>query len=200
MNRDLRAMLGKARELLEEVRVWWQKRTPVVRIADVRDGQFVRIAGRIVDGEPLTAPITARTCVCFDAGVFGHAQLDRRRDVIGEPMFAWQTLTRRLHGRPFVVDDGSGTALVDPRGAVVQLRLDVRTDSLTGYPEADAELAALRGQHDKIEWGEGVLQVGEDVVALARAMVGRADDPALYRASSDARVHLAGAPERAAHH
>ncbi|HVK75071.1 MAG TPA: hypothetical protein VM734_17200 [Kofleriaceae bacterium] len=115
-------------------------------------------------------------------------------------MFAWQTLTRRLHGRPFVVDDGSGTALVDPRGAVVQLRLDVRTDSLTGYPEADAELAALRGQHDKIEWGEGVLQVGEDVVALARAMVGRADDPALYRASSDARVHLAGAPERAAHH
>ncbi|HVK75072.1 MAG TPA: hypothetical protein VM734_17205 [Kofleriaceae bacterium] len=64
MNRDLRAMLGKARELLEEVRVWWQKRTPVVRIADVRDGQFVRIAGRIVDGEPLTAPITARRCVC----------------------------------------------------------------------------------------------------------------------------------------
>lgn len=195
---DLDRVVAGVRSVGDRIAVWWRKREPLARVADLVDGQFVRVAGVVVEGGALTAPITGRTCVCFDAGVLGYGPVPGRVDGLGHPVTMWKPLARRLQGTPFVLEDDSGRAVVDPRGAVVQMKLDVRVPSLESYPHADPDLARLHAQADQVEFGEGVLVIGDEVVVLARAQLANASNPGRYRTPADTRVHLVGAPDRAA--
>jgi hypothetical protein len=189
-------------------------RTLVRTIRDVVDGRWIKVVGRVVayEGASLTAPITGRGCVCFDAAVWSHER------VPGDGVDDWlthdlagvidielprkrQLLARSLRGAPFVIEDATGRAVVDPRGAFVRLTHDFKH----GGPDDDGRTLAvvdrtfldgveLRGH---IEYWEGVLELGETVVVsgvvtMPAAATGRGE---LYRGSGDQRVRISGSAE-----
>jgi hypothetical protein len=131
-----------------------------------RRPEIVRVVGKVVaaDGELLVAPLTGRRCVCFDAAVHGH-----ERDELG--LVTVVLLTRSLRGKPFVIDDGSAQAHVDPRGAYVRLFLDHREGGvnvkLGRPPLADPEFVAGLRMKAHPEYVEGVLTIGEEVEGFA---------------------------------
>jgi len=159
-------------------------------IARVRRGDWVRVSGRIADGGVLVAPITGRACVCFDA-VVARARGPGQLEVV----------LRAVRGTPFVIDDGTGKALVDPRGAYVRVVYDhsLREGELDDGDIADPEFAAELAGADPagLRFEEGVLAVGETVVVEGLVAHGAGDDP-VYRRLADTQVRLAGGPDRAA--
>ncbi|KAB2888432.1 MAG: hypothetical protein F9K40_20505 [Kofleriaceae bacterium] len=162
---------------------------PNVKIARAPVGKYVRIVGQIVDGGTLVAPITGRACVSFDAVV-----LDEDGD---DP----NVLARGLRGTPFVVDDGTGKILVDPRGAYIHVVYDQsEVGTLDTAKVADPDLLApLAGRTDHLRFDEGVLTIGEyvAVTGLVSAAGSAADDP-VYRRLAPTELRLAGAPDRPA--
>lgn len=165
---------------------------PRVRIADAPRGKYVRVVGRIVDGGSLVAPITGRACVSFDAVVLAPA-----RGAPGGPT----VVARGVRGTPFVIDDGSGKILVDPRGAFIRVVYDhsVEAGALERERVADPDfIAGLEGQAG-LRYDEGVLTIGETVVVsgLVGEATGGADDP-VYRRLAPTTLRLTGAPDRPA--
>lgn len=135
----------------------------VRKIGDAVDGKWLKFVGKVVacEGEPLVAPLSGRTCACFDAAHWSSS---------GE------LLTRTLRGTPFVIEDGTGRALVDPRGAFVRLTHDFKQ---RGYEEAS----------------EGVLEIGESVLVSGFVQVTASGDAGIYRVSADTRVRVVGSRE-----
>jgi hypothetical protein len=156
-------------------------------IAAAPDGRFVCVVGKVVGIGDLQAPVTGRPCAAYDVAV--REGPDR------------QLVARRMLGAPFLVDDGTGKAVVDPRGAYLQLDM-----SLVGEGTPDR----LRPLHDPTvlprgsDWfflDEGLVQVGDRVVVMAMARHRLDVDGAeLYRAldTPPGTIALVGSPDRAA--
>jgi len=160
---------------------------PRVTIARAAPGEFVRVVGRIVDGGSLVAPITGRTCVSFDA-VVRH----------GGPRTEDAVVTRGVRGTPFVIDDGTGKALIDPRGAYIRVVYDhsVLDGAVERAKVADPDfLAGATGAG--LQFEEGVLTLGE-VVAVDGLIGDVGGDDPVYRRLADTRVRVTGARDRAA--
>src|SRR5438105_11695536 len=77
-----------------------------VDIAELREGRTGRIVGKVGDGETLQAPFTARSCVFYEATV----EEFRSSGKTG----SWRQVVREARGVPFVLDDGTGRAIIDP--------------------------------------------------------------------------------------
>src|SRR5690606_11120435 len=88
---------------------------PRVDIAELREGRTGRVVGRVGDGETLSAPFTGRSCVFYEATVEEY----RSSGMTG----SWRQVVREAVGVPFVLDDGTGRAIVDPRG--VRVAVDI---------------------------------------------------------------------------
>jgi hypothetical protein len=178
---------------------------PVRALSEATEGKFMRFVGRVVaaEGELLTAPLTGRRCVAFDAAVFDY--------VLRFDSFAFhhpvehsepRLLTRTLRAMPFMVEDPTGRALVDPRGAFVRLTIDHRQggsgSKITKVQVVDTSfLPHARPNEDK-EYVEGVLEIGEEVVVTGLVQMPGAGDASLYRANADARLRIVGAADRPA--
>ncbi len=162
---------------------------PEVTVKSATAGKYVRIVGKIVDGGTLVAPITGRTCVSFDAVVL----VDRD----GPP----HVVARGLRGTPFIVDDGTGRILVDPRGAFIHVIYDKsQVGPLDPAKVADPELLAPLGTNTKgLRFDEGVLAIGEHVAVsgLVSRAGSAADDP-VYRRLAATELRLTGGPNRPA--
>lgn len=158
-----------------------------VSIQDATPGGFVRVVGRIVDGGSLVAPITGRTCVSFDAVIL--------RPAAGGP----QIVTRGMRGTPFVVDDGTGKILVDPRGAYIQVVYDhSEVGPLDLAKVSDPEFVAEVDRASELRFDEGVLTIGEQVSVTGLVTAVGDGDEAGYRRLATTGLRLTGAPDRPA--
>jgi hypothetical protein len=160
----------------------------LVTVAKAEVGRYQRVVGRIVDGGTLVAPITGRACVSFDA-------------VILEVGPGRKVVTRGLRGTPFIVDDGSGKILVDPRGAYIQVVYDKsEVGRLDETEVADPDLLApIAGKTGNLRFDEGVLAIGEQVTVSGMITeVSSADDDPVYRRLASTELCIAGAADRPA--
>jgi hypothetical protein len=174
-----------------------------VTIADAKPGAFVRIVGIVIEGGELRAPISGRACVCYDAAITGKPQAVDRYGLraVGSGTVKSPVLTRRLQVAPFVIDDGTGRALVDARGAYVRLNLDYRSRGPGAIPTScDPEMIPVGLRPIDVVFVEGILRIGENVVVDAMVADGTdAEDASLYRAASPPRIRLVGGATRSAH-
>jgi len=160
-------------------------------IGAARSGEIVRITGRVQSvAEPLVAPISLRKCAYYEAIV--------ERGVKGGP----DRIGHELRGHAFLVRDGSGVALVDPRGAAAVITYDVSGEfgrPLTPPDELPDEVDALLRRNDVtvsrtksafepvIAWREGVLAEGELVTVVGRCQWEDAEG-AGYRGEGEKRL------------
>ncbi len=157
---------------------------PRTTIAAARPGAFVRLVGKIVDGGSLVAPITGRGCVSFDAAI---------TDGRGVPV------RRGVRGTPFVIDDGTGTALVDPRGAFIRVVYDhsVVGGAFDRAAVADPDFVTDLVAGETLRFEEGVLTIGE-TIAVDGLIAGAGGDDPVYRRLAETGVRIGGAPDRPA--
>jgi len=182
---------------------WWF--TPVQRrrrrlraalpwpIAELPEGVLGRVIGqaRTLDG-PLIAPLSGRRCPAHEI-VLSENTHNSHRDLAGE-----------ARGVPFLLEDDSGRAVIDPAGAEYALDLDRRAaggSEHTTRPELAAMferlgLASTLGTQRMISLREGVIEPGERVSVLGVAA--REPDPTAaptgYRDDAPTRLRLAGSP------
>lgn len=153
-------------------------------IAKARAGDYVAVVGRVVEATPLHAPLSRRPCVAFDVVVSMTVGGDR--------------CGRLVRATTFTVEDDSGRATVDARGAFVRVHHDSRIDG--------APVDALRDQMElKLPAGfpslglsadEGVIAIGDTVLVIGVVEeLGEGGD-ASYRTSADARLRIAGGATR----
>lgn len=177
---------------------------PSIReLGDAVDGRWVKVVGTVVacEGELLVAPLTGRPCVAFDAAIFQYLLEPHPAFDIGMHG-AGQLLTRSLRAVPFILEDATGRALVDPRGAFVRLTIDheqggpgIRIPQLR---VADPSFLPKARAHEDKRYVEGVLEVGEEVLVSGLAQTVRVGDASLYRASADERLRIAGSRDHPA--
>lgn len=143
---------------------------PRVKVREVKEGQVVKVVGRLTyAGEPLSAPVSGRTCAAWHAEVWVSGGQDE------------MTIPERIEDQrtqDFLLTDGTGTALVRPAFADLVIKQDARFRSGT-FHSATPRLEAFLSRHGQssmgtgwhtkdIDYREGVLEEGEFVAVLAR--------------------------------
>lgn len=177
------------------------ERRPIAQLGDGVVGRIVGAARRSADGT-LVAPLTGRPCLYYVARVDEQTSSGKTT--------RWRTVIREERGVPFVVQDASGRAIVDPMGARVSLEIDSRTHSGTfddPTPEEKAFLAS-HGQSGQgwvfnkgLRYHEAVIEEDEVIAVLGAgvrepdpeappAEAYRGEQPTLLRLSSSARYAL----------
>jgi hypothetical protein len=150
-----------------------------VSIADAPEGAVVRLDGRVVEGVE-----------AFEAGSTPDS---------------WRELAREARGVPFAIEDGTGSALVDPDGARVDVDLD-RTSTSGSFEDPTAAQAAflerrrvkLTGwsSNRTLRYREGVFEIGEPIAVMCQPM--REPDPGAgsrevgYREAPGTRLRVGG--------
>ncbi|MBA3456499.1 MAG: hypothetical protein H0T42_25645 [Deltaproteobacteria bacterium] len=159
-------------------------------LAELPEGTFGKVVGtaRIFE-DTLTAPISGRPCVFYQIVV----SYDDARS---------SQLLKEAIGVPFIIEDETGRAVVDPRGAEVLLvqdrfRISGELDATTPVEAALlSRHAKLRGPGTKLWYRESIIEAGE-VVAIYGAG-GHEPDPeaspaAEYRGAPSMRLRLSSA-------
>jgi hypothetical protein len=170
---------------------------PRVDIAELREGRTGRVVGKVGDGQTLQAPFTARSCVFYEATVEEY----RTNGKTG----SWRQVVREAVGVPFVLDDGTGRAIVDPTGARTAVDLDMTTrsgtfDDATPVEEEFLTRHGLRSTgwvfNKSLRYREGVIEVGETIAVMGQGV--REPDPDAvgkvggYRSGPPTRLRLGG--------
>ena len=176
------------------------KKRPVTPIRGLREGELVRVRGRVLPGERvLEAPLSHRASVYYLATVDQETGRNHWREVAREERYV-----------DFVLDDGTGRLQVImsvPRVAVV---LDHHTRSGTFDDASEIEEAFLRrhelkstnliGLNIAIRYDEGTIEPGEEVTAvgLVRAEIRDGQRVLVLDAPDDGPLLLSDDP-RAVH-
>ncbi|MBZ0237593.1 MAG: E3 ubiquitin ligase family protein [Deltaproteobacteria bacterium] len=170
---------------------------PRVDIADLREGRTGRVVGRVGEGETLQAPFTGRSCVFYEATVEEYRSSGKTG--------SWRQVVREAVGVPFVLDDGTGRAIVDPRGARVAVDIDMTTrsgtfDDATPVEEQFLTRHGLRSTgwvfNKSFRYREGVIEIGETIAVMGQGV--REPDPDAvgkvggYRSGPPTRLRLGG--------
>jgi hypothetical protein len=168
-----------------------------VDIGDLREGRTGRVVGVVGDGETLQAPFTGRSCVFYEASVEEYRSSGKTG--------SWRQVVREARGVPFVLDDGTGRAIVDPSGARVAVDLDMTTrsgtfDDATPVEEEFLTRHGLRSTgwvfNKSLRYREGVIEVGETIAVMGQGV--REPDPDAvgkvggYRSGPPTRLRLGG--------
>ncbi|HEX5062077.1 MAG TPA: GIDE domain-containing protein [Kofleriaceae bacterium] len=171
------------------------RNAPTKRIQDLRDDELGKVVGhaRGLD-EVLNAPLTGRRCVYFIATVEEHRST-------GKSSY-WKTIVRETRGVPFMLEDGSGRALVDATAARITLDFDGKSQSGTFDDPTEAEKAFLARHGEKgegwvfnrsLRYREAVIEDGETIAVLGAGT--REPDPdapptEAYRGDVPTRLRL----------
>jgi len=170
------------------------------QIAAVSEGAAARVVGAVRPGETLTAPLSGRTCVLYEAIVEEQRSNGKTSH--------WHQVIREVRGVPFAIEDGSGHALVDPTHAQLLIEKDStsRSGSFDDATEVEASFLARHGISSKgwffnkaMRYREGVLEVGETVAVVGLAV--REPDPdgaarmSGYREGPPTRLRLSGSAQ-----
>lgn len=170
---------------------------PRVDLAELREGRTGRVVGKVGEGETLQAPFTGRSCVFYEATVEEYRSSGKTG--------SWRQVVREAVGVPFVLDDGTGRAIVDPRGARVAVDLDMTTrsgtfDDATPVEEEFLTRHGLRSTgwvfNKSLRYREGVIEIGETIAVMGQGV--REPDPDAvgkvggYRSGPPTRLRLGG--------
>lgn len=124
-----------------------------VRDAAVKDG-VVEVEGtaKPAHDTPLVSPMTKTDCVAYEYNLTRGLGSDKK------------LVDKGTEAQPFVIDDGTGTAYVNPESADMSLSLDKVEDiTLSDLPNNIATQPELRGTRI---YKEGTIEVGDDVYIL----------------------------------
>src|SRR3990172_9007355 len=120
-------------------------------IAGVREGQVARIVGHVAPGAKLlVAPLSGRPCIHYVVVVDRITVMDKAAWVL-EDLGSWreappERLIVEELGITFVLADDSGSAVVDPAGAITALHQDWHRLSEADAPGPnEREFLARRG-------------------------------------------------------
>jgi hypothetical protein len=171
------------------------KATPRIPLRELPESTRARVVGaaRTLEGM-LEAPLTGRACLYYVITVEQHHSTGRSS--------YWKTIIREERGVTFLLDDGTGRAIVDPSAAKVALDVDGRGDSGTFDEPNERETAFLQrhgtsGQgwvfNKRLRYREAVIEVGETVAIVGEGV--REPDPAAapeaaYRGDQPTRVRM----------
>lgn len=150
--------------------------TPSSLIRSAAQG-YVELQGvtRMMDGEPIIAPLSGRRCVWYRYSV------EEKSAEQGE----WQTIERGVSDAIFHLDDGTGRCIVDPDGADV---IPSDTRHWRGHSRRPGALPRQRSGWDRFfvsgryRFSESLIEEGEPVYVigflrgLASADPGTTDD------------------------
>ncbi|MFO1375414.1 MAG: GIDE domain-containing protein [Steroidobacteraceae bacterium] len=96
---------------------WWRwarliEDTPTSRVRSAAQG-YVELEGvaRLMGGEPILAPLSRRPCTWWSFSVEEHVRDGNRR--------RWHTVSSGVSDHIFLIEDDSGSCVVDPDGAEV---------------------------------------------------------------------------------
>lgn len=145
-----------------------------VDIAAVADGATVKIGGTVscADGvEPLVAPLSGRPCVAWVVVV-------EEREQAGKTSH-WHEVVRDVLAQRFMLDDGTGRAVVEAQRPAVALHRDGHFQSGT-FNDASPRLEAfleryglkstgMLGFNKQMRYYEGVIEAGERASAYGTA-------------------------------
>jgi E3 Ubiquitin ligase len=179
-----------ARRIKRELRA-----TRRVALRELPESTRARVVGaaRIIEGS-LEAPLTGRACLYYVVTVEQHHSNGRSS--------YWKNIIREERGVSFLLDDGTGRAIVDPNAAKVALDVDGRGNSGT-FDEPDEREAAFLARHGtsgqgwvfnkRLRYREAVIEVGETVAIVGEGV--REPDPhaapeAAYRGEQPTRVRM----------
>lgn len=164
-----------------------------VKIEFFKSGSYASVTGELVlKDKPLFAPLTGRACAAYEVLV--------ERLIETKAGERWLKVVHEWDIQSFAVDDGTGRAYVDSKGAMVSIVGDHRTMTgefgepderhLAFVEKQDARVFALIGEDSTLRYREGVLEVGERVAVIGRGRVSAddmtADGP--YRGAPRVRV------------
>lgn len=158
--------------------VWWlspdqrarraMRATPRREIGDVIEGERARIVGTVhLTTEPVTAPLTGRPCAYWRVVVEEH----RRGGRSGR----WVTLVDEHDGVDFVVEDGTGKALIRTSHVQVVLENDAKystgilsepTPRLLGFLEARGIPSKGLLFNKDMRFREGIVEHDETVAVV----------------------------------
>lgn len=183
-----------ANKLKRELRA--SRRYALAELPEETRGRVVGAAHTLE--QTLDAPLTGRACLYYVVTVEQHHSTGRSS--------YWKTIIREEQGVPFVLSDGTGKAIVDPRSAKVALDVDGRGDSGTFDSPNEREQAFLdrhgtSGQgwvfNKRLRYREAVIEVGETVAILGAGV--REPDPtappaAAYRGEQPTRLRMTSSP------
>lgn len=166
------------------------RRTKHYRIADLPENKRGRIVGTVQPHEgTLVAPFSQRPCVYYEASVF-------------RPDPEARTYAKESIGIPFILDDNTGTAVIDPRNGRVQIYVDVLLDfGRVSRANVGALLARCRVNPALAEWPllrymEARIEIGEQLAVVGsgiRDSMSHGDEG--YRDTKASRI-LMGASRR----
>jgi hypothetical protein len=167
-------------------------RWPIGELPENTHGRIVGRA-RAVD-KTLTSPLTGRTCLYYVVRVLEAKGRSR--------MTVFHEILREADGVPFLIEDDTGRALIDPRDSQITLDGDRATES-GNFDDATPVEQALLKRHGKdskgwvfnklLSYEESVIEVGETVAVLGSGI--REPDPdatpnATYRGDAPTRLRL----------
>lgn len=182
-------LLGGAAAALILFSSWWfsahqmtvraMRKVERCSIAAAPHGAMVRVTGTLHEGaELLRAPLSGRSCVGY------WVQVQVRRSA--NRSLHWANLIDQREAVDFVVEDGSGSAIVQTRDVELAIELDHHQTSGTFDDATPVEESFLRrhghgstglfGFNKALRYREAVLEPGETVVVVGRARW--EDDPA----------------------
>jgi len=179
------------------------RKAPRTDIADFPQHGAAKIVGtiRMLD-DSLRAPLSGRVCTYYEATVEEY----RRRGKHS----SWVNIIIETDGTPFLIEDSTGRALVDPRGARVALVVDGTSKSGT-FDDATPQEEEFLQRHNRksqgwflnksLRYREGVLEIGETVTVFG-AGIREADPDAVndaggYRGMAPTRIRLGGSSKSA---
>ena len=186
---------GKVKRALEN--------TPRVATTSFVDGSVGRVVGRVQAlGPPLSAPLTGRSCVCYDVRV------EEYRYHAYKGLITWQLVIREVVGQDFAIQDEHGRALVryDPSWRVALVRdgqlsagtCEKLAPTMAAYLERHLPGAGAAAPSRKMRFLEGVVEEGERVAVAGRGRIEPDPDPSAasgYRQTS-MRLVLEGSERR----
>lgn len=147
--------------------------TPKSRIADLKDGDIVKIVGRTKSDKALvTSPITNRECIYY------HMTIDEK--TVAGYRDGWETVVIDRKGNDFWIVDDSGQAYIEMDLPELFITMDTQLSSGVLFettPRLEAVLAnyGLRSKgrilNRNFEYREGALEEGEKVAVVGRVQI-----------------------------
>jgi len=141
------------------------ERTPRPHIGEIRQVEMVKVVGQARFAvEPLRAPMSGRPCVCW------HVQIQEARQ--GAQGGSWADVLDEVEGQDFLLDDGTGIALV--RGVMPEATLASSgpwiDNSVGDFPAEVQEFLGGRGEPVRGAMGKRVMRYEERILVEGAEM------------------------------